>query len=670
MGILDRSNKRDLNQIKPPSPIPLNSINRRSENRYEIAPIPAFDRTAKIDLGVITDISISGLRIKKPSAIDLENQIYFFKLNNVPIKTKLIWQDKKFIGLKVDPNGAIAPNQNKDLIKKLTQKIDAHLSIKKSKTLYESIKRYSNENILASLINLMVELESSETDVIKLKKYIEEISIIHDKIFEKKEQSSLDEDSGIIDEPITQPTQIELIDLQTQLIATANSPEITDGIEVKDIDFAIARIGLAAVKDISARFVKQMISKSENALSNFKGFESYNILKTVMFKKLTPFFSFRDDNGIGCSLLSIETIGIDFLATKTKAALSDFYTSPMNIYSELSRLYERRLNGCDLIKVDKILLETISPVFVSLYDGYIISHQLLNPYLTIEDDITLELNRRKLNYAYLLFMSYLSCQFYIGRDNESGISLINRLTCTGLDKQEILRFLKDTVAEANKIAENFGLKTLIKDSASPSFSLNIKKFLPEDPQYNHLLHIFTNLKQYKRVAIRYEDDEYSHFILNKLINYPDFGLNKMPYTVIPCENLSTKDEIAAEAFNFFGLIIFKNIDKIHGSLAKGFIKLWREYDGIIITTFNNYNFIEFDRPDLFKFLRQHMVDFPSYFANPEIHRKMIEHTAEYLKPVYTIDKDQYNVDYIEKTCSMSFIKAETINQFAEEQLSE
>jgi hypothetical protein len=664
MGILDKINKKDLIVNKPAAPV-FTSINRRSENRYETAEIQAFDNIAQIDLGIIIDISASGLRIKKLSVIVFDNTNYIFELNDSTLKTKLIWQDEKFIGLRLEKQN------NKDLIKKITRKIDAHLSIKKSKTIYEAIKKYSSENVLSSLINLMVELESSETEINKLKKYIEEISVIYDKIFHKIDNSDKDEGLYLDDETIAQKKNVaQLIDLQTQLIATANSPGISDGIEVKDIDFAIARIGLSAVKDISVRFVKQMISKSETILSNFKGFELYNILKTVMFKKLTPFFSFHDDYGIGCSLLSIETTGIDFLAAKTSVHLSDFYTSPKTIYSELSRLYERRLFGCDLLKVDKIFLETISPLFGQLYDGYIVSHIILNPGLTLEDDVMLEITRRKLNYAYLLFMSYLLCQFYIGRDNESGAILLNRLYCTGMDRQEIKGFLKDTIAEANKIAGDFGLKTLIKDSETPSFSLNLQRFFPQDIRYDHFFRIFTALKQHKRLAIRYEDEQYSHYILNKLINHPEFELNRMPYMVIPCENLSIQEEISSEAFNFFGLIIFKNIDKIHGSLAKGFIKLWREYEGIIIATYSNYSFIEFERFDLFKFLRQHMVDFPSYFVNPEIHRKMIEHTAEYLKPLNTIDTEQYQVDFMEKTCSMGYVKVQTINKFVEEQLGE
>ena len=669
MGLLDKSSQN--NQSKTTTPP--DSINKRMELRYEITHVQAIDHTAKIDLGLITDISISGLRIKKTSVTNLTNPNFTFKFQDITLIADLIWQDEKFMGLRLTKQQI-----NKDLIKKLTKKIDAKAAIKKSKTIYDAIKKYSRDNVMSSLINLMVELESSETDITKLKKYIEEISVIYTNInnkkqsAEKEEYSSLDDDSININEQEKEdlPKEEELIDLMTQIIDTANSAENTDGVWVKDIDFAIARIGLSAVKDISVRFVKRMITNSVTVLTDFQGFEAYNILKTVMFKKLTPFFSFHDDNGTGSSLLSIETVGVDFLATKTVAELSEFYINPQTIYSELSRHYERRLFGTDLLKVNKIFLETISPVFGQLYDGYIISHQILNTSLILEDDVKLSISRRKLNYAYLLFMSYLLCQFYIGRDNESGVNLMNRLSCTGMDKHEIDRFLKDTIGEANKIVGDFGLKTLIRDSASPNFSLDIKRFLPEDTRFGHFLEIMDGLKVHKRVVLRFEDDDYTHFVINKLINVHEFGINRMPYVVISCDNLSIDEEIATEAFNFFGLIIFKNIDKIPGSLAKGFIKLWREYEGIIITTYSNYSFIEFDRFDLYKFLRQYMVDFPSYFVNSNIHKRMIDHTAEYMKTIRAIDKEQYQMDYMEQTCSMGFIKTEELGLIAEEYLVE
>lgn len=667
MGLSDKKLGKDDTQNKLIIP-KIGQLNKRSENRYEIGEIAAFDPLLQIELGVITEISISGLRIKKPAKVNLEDPKYQFNLHDTTFKARPIWQDEVFIGMRF-----IDQQIKKELIKRLTKKIDAQASIKKSKALYESIKRYSGENVLSSLINLMVELESSETDIIKLKKYIEQISVIYTKIYQTESPLSNNEDQDqSTDQPSDAKNKIKedtLIDLQTQLIDIANSPDVNDGqktIEVKDIDFAIARIGLSTVKDISVRFVKRMITKAETTLSNFKDFELYNILKTVMFKKLTPFFSFHDDNGIGCSLLSIETVGIDFLASKTKTELSDFYVSPKTIYSELSRLYERHLFGTDLLKVDKIFLETVSPVFGSLYDGYIISHQILNLSLSLEDDIKLDLSRKKLNYSYLLFMSYLLCQFYIGRDNESGAILHNRLYCTGMDKQEIQKFLRDTISEANKIADDFGLKSLIKDAANPTYYNDLRRFFPEDIRYTHFLNIIKGLKQHKRAAIRFEDDDYTHFILNKLLNIPDFEMFKLPYAVISCDNLSVEDNIGTETFNFFGLIIFKNIDKIPGVLAKGFIKLWREFEGIIITTYSNDSFIEFERNDLFKFLRQYMADFPSYFVNPVVHHKMIDHTADYLKPIYIIDKESYQMDFMEKTCSMRFIKVETINQFTEE----
>ena len=66
---------------------------------------------------------------------------------------------------------------------------------------------------------------------------------------------------------------------------------------------------------------------------------------------------------------------------------------------------------------------------------------------------------------------------------------------------------------------------------------------------------FTVMKSIKRMAIQYEDDAYTHFILNKLMIAGDFGFNSKTYCVIPCRNIS-HDELYLDDFSFFDFVVF------------------------------------------------------------------------------------------------------------------
>ena len=163
------------------------------------------------------------------------------------------------------------------------------------------------------------------------------------------------------------------------------------------------------------------------------------------------------------------------------------------------------------------------------------------------------------------------------------------------------------------------------------------------------------------MAVRYEDEAYAHFILNKFIVIDTYGLNSNVCCVIPCKNISD-NELYLGDFSFFDLIILKDIDKLSSSHRNDLLKLWNSFEGKIIATFSNYSFLDFDNEDLYRLLKDHIVDFPSYFSNEKIYEKMIDHAAGHLKP-YMGEKEIDRKNYLGDFYSMNYIKMNEVGSY-------
>ena len=164
------------------------------------------------------------------------------------------------------------------------------------------------------------------------------------------------------------------------------------------------------------------------------------------------------------------------------------------------------------------------------------------------------------------------------------------------------------------------------------------------------------------MAIRYEDETYAHFILGKLIMADDIGLYSKAYCVIPCRNISEK-ELYLDEFTYFDLVILKDIDRLPKCHIREFIKLWGSYEGKIIVTFSNSSFLDFDIKALYMLLKDHIVDFPSYFSDRGVYEKMLDHTIDHLRPFIggrVIDRNIYS----SHTCSMAYIMSNELRSYS------
>jgi hypothetical protein len=626
-------------------------LNRRTYNRYIMHVFSVGD------IGVITDISKGGMRIKKTNNEEIMGSKLTVSIAKNEVEADIVWQDKEYIGLRYT-----AGFDAVQLIKRLTRKIKEP-EIRPKKIIPEdAVAGITQKDVLCSCINLIEELENPDIDMTKLKTYVEEISDVC------RETAPPEEKKSEEIEEMKEPEPVKPADIKGLLIYEARRASSAKQVEIADIDFAIVRLGLESVRQISIDFVRSKLSDLKISLSNFNNYEAFMIFKTVMFKHLTHLFGFKDAEGEESLLLSLETKGIDILMSLNSADrkdIKDYYISSSRVYSEISRIYEKNNFGRDMLLINKSYFENKLGRFEDLYDGYILAHLILNPCYR-PDDIKLTLTKRKLIYSFLVYLTFIATRFIMDRDKESAFLLIHMLKRAGMDEREIMDFLSDGISEANDVLKNLGLKGNIRSGPLPGSSFKTEGYLHRDIHFKYLVKSFKDFsmsKNISRMALRYEDEAYAHFILTKLLIADDIGLNAKAYCVIPCKNIS-EHELYLEAFAYFDLVILKDIDRLPRSHIKAFVKLWNSFEGKVIVTFSNYSFLDLDLDNeyLYLLLKNHIVDFPSYFSNKEIYEKMIEHTIDYMRPhlgKHVIDKN----DYLSDICSMDYIKANELRSY-------
>jgi hypothetical protein len=636
-------------KVDPAENLKATLLNRRNYNRYFINEFPVKD------IGAIIEIAKGGMRIKKFINEEITDSQLTIPIISHEIKTDIVWQDSNYIGLRFEREFDIA-----HLVKKIAKRIkDPDIKPERFVSDY-AITAYTKKDILSTFINLMAELENPETDITQLKIYVKEISDVY------RETGKLEDEKSGGNEEIKEPASSGPIGLERLLIREAVAISDT-GVEINNADFAIARLGLDSVKKISTDFIRKNISEIEISMSEFNNYESYHILKSVMFKHLAPFFGFKDEEGEGSLLLALETQGIDILMTVSLAdsqGIRAYYISPERVYSEISRHYENNRFGRDLLSINKLYFEKNLGMFNDHYDGYILAHLMLNPCYTLSNDIRLIITKRKLIFSFLAYLTFIAISFIIDKDREGGSVLINILSRTGMDEGEIMVFLNERISEANNVLKSLGLKKKIASVTLPHSSFKNASYLHKGIHYKYFMQSFENfvmMKSINRMALRYEDPKYTHFILKKLITSDDFGLKSKSFCVIPCKNIS-HDELYIEDFSFFDLVIFKDIDRLPVSHMKEFVKLWESFEGKIIATFSSFSFLDIDNKDLYLLLKNHIVDFPSYFSNKEIYERMIDQTINYIKP-YVGEHEADKNDYLKDVYSMDYIKTSELTSY-------
>jgi hypothetical protein len=652
MGPSDPSHEKENASNKDDKESEVLFLNRRIDNRYIIHPISIGT------LGSIVEISKGYMKLRKTSSEEIKDPALVISFFKKELKADVLWQDNINIGLRYSEELDI-----EQLIKKLTLRVkEPEISPKKIIS-DDAFTGISGKDILSTCINFMGELENLDTDITRFQTYVEDISDVC------QETPIPDEEVSEEIDGTKEPEPVEPADLKELLIYKASSASTASGIEIKDVDFAIARLGLEAVKEISSEYLRNKISELDmSPLTNFDNYEAFVIFKTVIFKHLAHFFGFKDEEGEGSLLLSLETKGLEILInlySEDSESLRHYYISSSRVYAELSRVYEMNNFGSDLILLNKYYFENVLERFEDLYDGYIIAHLILNPCYIPGDRIKLTFTRKKLIYSFMVYLTLVATRAIMDRDRESVMILMHMLKRAGMTEKEIMNFLAVGVSETNKILKDLGLKGNIRLGTLPDFLFKIEGYFHKDMYSKYLVKAFKDFSmrdKINRMALRYEDGAYAHFILTKLMMADDIGLNSKAFCVIPCRNIS-EHELYLEEFIYFDIVIFKDIDRLPVSHSREFVKLWKSFEGKIIVTFSNYSFIDFDNKDLYMLLRNHIVDFPSYFSCKETYERMIGHTIEYMQQY----SDKHGIDminYLSEICSMNYIKTSELKSYS------
>jgi hypothetical protein len=621
-------------------------LNRRQDDRYLIDEIPLEG------IGTIVEISKNGLKIKKASGFVPEDPTMTFALSGQDIKTDVRWQDQTFLGLRTVP----AFNDPAFFTQRIKRAKEILAPAQRKVNLENAVAQYEKEEGLISMINLCLEVHGPEPDIRKIGWYIKEISSLQEKEKPSGIKGGEENDKGEVQDK----SGDEGKSIKEELIARAIGLQARDESGEIDIDFAIFILGLSKVCEIIQDHINKKFFQSETSRPLFENYETFNVLKSVVFKNLCRFFGLQDIQTEGSTLLSLETTGVDLLIKEGSGILDTYYKSPSRLYSEFSRTYEKTIFAVDPIQINQVYFKKDLKSFGELFNGYVLAHHTLNPHYFSSEDLKLSLSKNGLIFSALACLTFLAVQFLMDKDRESGFALAKRLKGRGMDDRKIDQFLDQSVSDTKTILQNLKLKGTLSKPLLPDGLIPIESYLGRDIRFEYLVQSFRNFdhKQVKRMALRYEDAVYAHFILGKLMNSENFDLNSKTVCVVPCRNISS-DQWYIKDFDYFDLIVFKEINKLPASHLGVFLKLWGTFEGHIIATFSHLEVLDYTNPPLHKIFKNYIVDFPSCFLNDAVYGKMIDHTCQYLQP-YLGDQLIDRKRYLPGVLTMNHIKADIL----------
>ncbi len=557
--------------LEPGKMLKLPTLNKRGHMRYYVKDIPAGT------IGVIVDISRCGCRIKKGVTDQGDTPDVRFCVEKKEVAAHIAWQDANFMGLEFTESF-----ESLGFITKHLKKVKERVFEPKVRFSVETIKGFISKDPFSLMVHLMTELESPNININRLKSLI-----------------------------------LKLPGLGQEVAMKAGIKKGADDLDVSDIDQAVKRLGLDAVKKATLEFIKTKGKSLEGAQAKDELHEAMKVLKKVFFNVLAPYFGYTEDMGFADNLAAAEFKGIELILSKTKdktPEIKDLYNASTKVYSEMTRFCEWLRFGRDSLNITRLFIINIRRALVGLYDGYLLAHTALNPVYTLDPSVKLSLNKNNLNFSYVTYLTFIATQAIIEKDPAAAAHLMARLHGTGMDTAKLYSFMQKYVHEINTVMADLGRSTSFK-AIAPANAFKIADYmsLAVTPQYGRFIKYFREFDANKRIAIAYEDEAYTHFMIGKILSAEDVGLNKKMFCVVPCENLSTEpeDEIQAEMFSFFGIVVLKNIDKLDKRLLRVFVKLWNTFEGGIIVTFSRYSMLDFNSRDLFVFFAKHIIDYPS-----------------------------------------------------------
>ncbi|WP_187648165.1 HDOD domain-containing protein [Nitrosophilus labii] len=582
-------------------------LSKRSYDRYHVQGlyVPGF--------GEVLDISKAGAAIKKVEVDEIKRESIDIELENVEVKAKIKRQTLKEVGVNFEDE-----LNTEEIIKKHIRKPKKYIFKNKMPVSKIDFDEDGTLEKIKAVINLMLELDDPNTSVEKFKTHIEALPVLREKILKK-----------------------------------ANTVESAGKSKIENVTTAITRIGFEETKKVVYNYINAQISLSNENFTNFEHYEFYNILKSSIFKKLAPLFSFRDIRSEGRSLLTTDIIGIELLINIAPKDFKNIYKSPKELYSYTSRIYEEKIFGINFLDVNRDYFVNRLGLFRYLYDGYILAHLSRHPYLEFSNDFNIMLSSRKLRFSYIAYLTILALEFILSKDKKSGTIFLNRLKRFGLDSSKALSFLNETIFEANEILEKLEVENKIRPVSYPNIALGVEKSFGKELHISAFIEKmdFVSKNGVKRIAFRYEDPFCAMMFIDNALNSLEFNFYDLPFCIVPSQNLKD-DELKIETFNGFDLVIFKDIEKLPKNIMDDFLKLWKDFEGKIFVTYSAYSMIDFNQKKLHSLFKDYIIEIPSCFDHKYIYKSMLEiacselnkdlnmnicSVSEFLNDVYSID---------------------------------
>ncbi|WP_163327794.1 HDOD domain-containing protein [Desulfurobacterium thermolithotrophum] len=567
--------KRNLNKSQETHKEEKIKINRRMNDRYIV------------DLGNIVNISKTGCRIKKQNPEELKKEFIEVQIGKEKLKSIVVEDKASYYSVKF-----LKPLQDSKLIKSKVKRLkEFKLDKEKEKIDFDKLEAQSSE--FKAIINLLSEINNPNTDTEKLTGYI-----------------------------------IQIPKVKKAILEVANSAESGTAERINSLTTAIARIGFEKLKEVIRTTIMKDLSFENKDFSEFEHFEAYNLLKSTFLTEILRYVTFKDSKNEARLLFTSETTPLTFF-TKLNNSFVKYYTSVKRMYSPYSRYLERKNFGTDFLELSKEFIVEYSGLFKYLYDGYILAHLNLFPFLTFPKRMKISISKRKLDFSYVTYLALTAVLAIIGKDRKKTHILVNRLKRLGMDTNKVMEFLNTVIENTNDALYNMGLRRSVRVLPFSVQTIKLSKIFPKDNIYfDYIVNAIASSKG--RIAFRHEDRIFSGYILDFVLNVEDFDFNTKSFCIIPCENL-LEDELNIEDFSGFDIIVFKDFDLLSKKLFKDFKEIWQKFEGTIICTYSTYSFMDWDRPDLYNLVKGSIVDLPTFLYNTKSYEFIQERIKEDLK---------------------------------------
>lgn len=574
MGLFGFGKKKEEQQL-PQKQKEQHILNRRAWIRYNVTNI-------ETKLGTVIDIAKRSISIVTSGKYEVGEKVEV-DLDDICIAGEIVAISKNRLVV------ALEEEVPQRVIKKYLAKLDTCACTQRSSFDFELLKNDENVKINKAIVHLMLEIEDPNTTIEQLENDI-----------------------------------LAIPKLEETILKRANSIEKARAARITSVRDAIARLGFEEIKLMVYDYINYDLNLSNTTLEKFRNFDVYNLLINALFKRLAPLFGFNDVKAEGQSLMGMSYVGAMYLAQQSPK-LQQHYSDVDALFSYEMRLLEYCELGQDLFALNRYYFLDILNVFTYLYDGIVLAYMTHQPHY--KPTFTVTLSQRKLKFSYIAYLTILAMRYILGHDKHSGYVVFNRLKRFGYDLPSAKDFLNSIVDEVNGRLQDIGADSYIRHCQIPTIMYSLEEYLGSGTYYEYFrMQIDLLKKGHKRFVIGYDDEVYTHFVMEKIFNYDEYELHKLPFAVIDCSVLADED-LMLDQFESFDLLLFKNIHSLPKHLEADFFKIYRDFEGILFATFANEAMIDYSSYQLYSLVREDIVQFPDLQRSAISYVKMVQNAA-------------------------------------------